>query len=358
MPQDQPAKGRRDFFKLAGGVAGISALSYYLGLRNNVQPSSTEALHEYVDGGIGFPIFRPPFLQKDVNFAAFSFPADVSALTALCDRFLNNPGSFPYIYTPLTRTVLLVYADMQVSSLDERDALAGSIPETDVSFWVLTVAFQNDMPHHLAWFVPSLFVNEGTSIATGREVYGFNKQAGVINKSVDIQSPQFSVDVLGIRKFDPAAVAQNERLLEVEMLSTDPPVTRWNDLNAARAALSAQLLNDVRPGWEDQVVKLVTAALTEDVPLVFNKQFRHAGHGHRSSYRSIVEAPLQVREFREGGSLNGLVKLTLHTLDSHPLIGQLGLSNVQEASFSAWMKLDCVLGAGEEYLLSNRGNES
>jgi hypothetical protein len=353
MTDLKPNKRRRDFFKLAGGGLGLAALSYYLGLHNSVTPASSDTLPDYVDDGAGFPVFRPPFLQKDVNFAAFSFPVDDTALTALCDRALNSAGTFPWRYAPVTRTVLLVYADMQVSSLDERDSQVGSIPETECSFWVLTIAMQNGIPHHLAWFVPYLFVNEGNSIATGREVYGFNKQSGVIAKPADIQSPQFSVDVLGIKKFNPASVAQNERLLQLDLLPSEQPASTWNNLGAAKHAMSAQLLNDIRPEWEDDVVKFVTSALTEDIPLVFHKQFRHAGDGQRVAYRSIVEAPLQVKEFREGGSVGQGARLTLTELDSHPIVRQLGLSIEQDANFSAWMKLDFVLGAGEEYPLGD-----
>jgi hypothetical protein len=357
MSQGQEEKGRRDFFKLAGSAFGIAALSYCLGLRNAVKPSSSDFLPEYGDDGAGFPVFRPPYLQRDVNFAAFSFPADATALTVLCDRSLNSQHSFPYTYVPLTSNVLLVYADMLVSSMDERDAQVGSIPETEVSFWVLTIAMQNvggqTIPHHLAWFVPYLFVNEGNSIATGREVHGFNKQAGVITKPVDVQNPQFSVDVLGITKFDPASVAQNERLLELQLLSSGPPAASWNKLEAARVAMVAPLLHDIRPEWEDDVVKFATTAFTEVIPLVLQKHFRHAGDGQRAVYRSIVEAPLQVETFREGGPLGQAATLTIRALDSHPIMRMLGLKHEQNATFSAWMKLDFILGLGEEYSLQS-----
>jgi hypothetical protein len=60
-------------------------------------------------------------------------------------------------------------------------------------------------------------VNEGNSIATGREVYGFNKQAGEFSKPQEIYSPRFTADVLGFKQFAPDAIAQKERLLEVSI---------------------------------------------------------------------------------------------------------------------------------------------
>ncbi|HEX2995117.1 MAG TPA: hypothetical protein VHP14_09835, partial [Anaerolineales bacterium] len=190
---------RKDFFRLSGGVAGLSALSYFLGLRNQPNAASTESAPIYRDAESGFPVFRGPYLQKDAGLAAFLFSADLAALTALCDQTLNAVPNSPFEYVPLMSSLLVIYADMLVSSLDERDVRVGLIPETEAGFWLLTVAMQKTatgtVPHHLAWFIPYLFVDEGNTIATGREVYGFNKQAAVFAKAQEIQTPQFNADV-------------------------------------------------------------------------------------------------------------------------------------------------------------------
>src|SRR5687767_12952405 len=102
MDENKSKIGRRDLFKLAGGAFGIAALSYYLGLTDRVKPASSDSLPDYVNNNAGLPIFRPPYLQKDANLAAFLFPADVSALATLCDGALNNADSFPYKYVPVT----------------------------------------------------------------------------------------------------------------------------------------------------------------------------------------------------------------------------------------------------------------
>src|SRR5512145_1765446 len=210
---------RKDFFRLGGGIAGLSALSYFLGLRNQPHAASTESAPDYRDAESGFPVFRGPYLQKDARLAAFLFNADLAALTALCDRTLNSVPDSPFEYVPLMSSLLVVYADMLVSSLDDRDARVGLIPETEAGFWLLTAAMQKTatgtVPHHLAWFIPYLFVDEGNSIATGREVYGFNKQTAAFDKAQDIQTPRFNAEVLGFQHFAPDAIARRERLLEI-----------------------------------------------------------------------------------------------------------------------------------------------
>jgi hypothetical protein len=347
---------RRDLFKLAGGAFGIAALSYYLGLTERVEPPSTDSLPDYADNNSGLPIFRPPYLQKDADMAAFLLPADVSALTSLCDGALNNADSFPYKYVPVTRNVLLLYADMLVSSLDERDSQMGSIPETEVSFWVLTVAMQKTsesyIPHHLAWFVPYLFVDESSSIATGREVYGFNKLAGEFDKPEDILSPHFTVDVLGFKKFGVAAVAQKERLFELILLPVEIPTEgAWEDLPSARAGLAAEASKGIRMDLPGDVVEFVTRAVAGNIPLVFQKQFRHAGDVQKATSRSIVEAPIQIKEFHAGGPFQHAPVLRINHLDSHPIRQKLGLQEDQRSTFAAWLKVDFVLGYGVEHPL-------
>ena len=345
---------RKDFFKLAGGALGLGALSYYLGLRDQPKPSSPDAnAPDYIDGGIGLPVFRGPYLQKDAQLAAFLFSADLSALTALCDQTLNALEASPFKYVPLMSDVLLIYADMLVSSLEERDAQVGLIPETEASFWILTVAMQKTtngyVAHHLAWFLPYLLVDEGNSIATGREVYGFNKQAGEFNKPQEIQSPQFTTDVLGFKQFNPEAIARKERLLELNSSSAETSQNTWKDWNFAKSELSNALLTNVRSDLGPNILEFATRAAIDHIPLAFLKQFRHAANTKIACYQTIVEASLQVKEFYGGGLFVYPHILTINPLDSHPLARKLGLKQEQASTFGAWLKVDFILGEGNEF---------
>ena len=194
-------------------------------------------LPDYVDSGIGLPVFRGPYLQQDTEMAVLFFHADAERLTALCDRYLNAPSAGQTKYVPLTSHVAVVFADMQATSGDERDRQVGRLPETEVSFWILTLAMKKVggvfVPDHLAWFLPFLFVDESNVIATGREVYGFNKQAGQFQKPASIQQPEFSLDVLGIQEFRPEAEGKVERLLDMRQVDRavgEEPSGVWHSL--------------------------------------------------------------------------------------------------------------------------------
>lgn len=344
--------GRRSFLKLAGGAVGISALSYYLGATNRVESTLENSLPEYADNGLGFPAFRGPYLQKDARLAAFFFNADRESLAALCDQTLNVSESFNYKYIPLTSSVMLVFADMLVSSRDERDREVGFIPETEVSFWVLTVAMQKTqsglVPHHLAWFLPYLLVDEGNAIATGREVFGFNKLAAEFQKPANIQQPDFTATVLGFKQFGADTIAQKENLLSLNS-SSPTDVTQTDDFDQIKNTMSAELLRNMQSDPGGGFLEFATRFISDHIPLVFLKQFRDAQNTHKACYQRIIEAPLKVENFFKGGIILNSYTLNIASLASHPLAQNLGLkAQDQRATLGAWMQVDFVLGNGME----------
>lgn len=344
--------GRRSFLKLAGGLFGTSMLSYYLGVRNRIVSVPDDTLPDYADTGSGFPVFRGPYLQKDARLAAFFFNADAERLTTLCDQALNVSEAFEYKYVPVTSSLMLVFADMLVSSRDARDAQVGLIPETEVSFWVLTVAMQKTqsgyIPHHLAWFLPYLLVDEGNAIATGREVFGLNKLAAQFQKPGTIQKPEFTADVLGFKEFGADAIAQRGRLLAVSAASAADP-TPASDLESMQTKMAAGLSENMRTDLGGEVVEFVARFINDQIPLVFLKQFRDAQNTHKACYQRLIEAPLKVEMFYEGGFFPEAYTLNITALASHPLAQNLGLQGEdQKSTLGAWMRVDFVLGNGVE----------
>jgi hypothetical protein len=310
------------------------------------------SLPDYADNGTGFPVFRGPYFQKDARLAAFIFNSDLESLTTLCDQTLNVSGAFKYKYAPLTSRLLLVFADMLVSSRDERDAQVGFIPETEVSFWVLTVAMQKtpggNVPHHLAWFLPYLLVDEGNSIATGREVFGFNKLTAQFHKPEKIQKPEFTADVLGFKTFGTNSIAQREPLLELSALSSTD-LTRPSNLESIKNKIADELFKNMHTGLGSGFVESAARFVNDHIPLVFLKQFRDAQNTHKACYQRLVEAPLKVELFYEGGFFPEPYRLHIADLASHPLAQSLGLKAAgRRSTLGAWMRVDFMLGNGVE----------
>jgi len=344
--------GRRTFLKLTGGAFGIGALSYYFGVTQRAAPAPNDALPDYADNGLGFPVFRAPYFQKDAQLAAFLFNANAERLTTLCDQTLNVSAAFPYKYVPIASSVMLVFADMLVSSRDERDAQTGLIPETEVSFWILTVAMQKTkrglVPHHLAWFLPYLFVDEANAIATGREAFGFNKQAAQFQKPERIENPEFTADTLGFKQFHPEAIAQKERLLELRAASRDVSQTKRSDFASVKNKIAGELLRNVRADLGGGVVEFAARFVNDHVPLVFLKQFRDAQNTRKACYQKLIEASLNIEAFYEGGVFLEAYTLSVAALASHPIAQNLGLAAEQKSTLGAWLKADFTLGNGAE----------
>ncbi len=351
--------GRGDFLKLAGGALGLGALAYYAGRYSEpLSPQRDGAQPLYVDDEVGFPVFRGPYLQSQAQMAVFFLPADRAQLSALCDRYLNLPTGGALRYTPLLSSVVMIYAEMRVASQDGRDQQVGRLAETELSFWLLTAAARQVgstyLPQHLAWFLPYLLVDESNAIATGREVYGFNKQMAVFEKAANIQQPEFAADVLGFQQFDPAAEAQPQRLLTLRPAagsSVGAGGGGWADWEAARAALSGELLRRIAGEADDPTIEMAARLATQSAPLVFLKQFRDAADTSRACYQAVIEAPVGVEQFAGGDYLPGVSTLRVNPLVSHPLARRLGLRLVdgeQQTTLGAWLKLDFTLGAGVE----------
>jgi hypothetical protein len=312
----------------------------------------------YVDSDIGLPVFRGPYLQQDTEMAVLFFQADSDRLAALCDCYLTAPSEGQTKYVPLTSHVAVVYADMRATSGDERDRLVGSFPETEVSFWILTVAMKKVggafVPDHLAWFLPFLFVDESNVIATGREVYGFNKQAGQFQKPASIQRPEYSLDVLGIKEFKPEAEGKLERLLDVrqaDRAGDEEPSGIWHSWENARTAIMPELLKTLATDAKNKAAEIATLLITHQMRLVFLKQFRDVVNTQQACYQAIVEAPLMVQTFRHGSFLAENYVLRVNSLDSHPVAEALGLrleNGEQQSALGLWMKLDFMLGEGVE----------
>ena len=314
--------------------------------------TSDNTLPAYADHGAGLPVFRGPYLQKDARLAAFTFHTDTERLTALCNQTLNVSSSFAYKYVPISSSLMLVFADMLVSSRDARDAQVGLIPETEVSFWVLTVAMKKTrggyFPHHLAWYLPYLLVDESNAIATGREVYGFNKMAAQFHKPEKIQRPEFTAEVLGFKEFGPDKIAQRESLLALSAPSV-MDLSRTSDLDSIKNKMAKELFRNINTGLGDGLVEFAARFINEHVPLVFLKQFRDAQNTHKACYQRLIEAPLKVEIFYEGGHFPDAYTLRIADVASHPLAQSLGLKEAdQKSTLGAWMRVDFVLGNGVE----------
>jgi uncharacterized protein with NAD-binding domain and iron-sulfur cluster len=333
--------------------------------------------------GFGIPVLRMPGMQRDGEFALFVLKADLAALNALCDKFLNEPirdGSTRY--EPLGPFVFFVYANMEISSLYPVDRDMGWSAETDACFWVFTKVLSlvegSYKFERLAWFMPYLFIGGNQyGVDTGREVYGFRKLDGTFEGPTDITDPEFSVNTLAFKRFDANTQGRTQPVLTVREAHGESSL---DDADAYATFVEAleDILGILVAEDEDQVVqetveilrlfidlerddradaaqefqKIVNDFLDQgllDQTNVFLKQFRDVADTNKAVYQAIVEAEARFTVFRGGGAIPRVFELILYDLESHPIAQMLGLrQDGPNFMVGGWFKGDFVLETGRE----------
>lgn len=319
----------------------------------------------YVNSDLGWPVFRGPYMQEGAEMAAFFLKADYDALTTILNKYLNEPmgADAPYQFEPLTSYTILVYADMTVYSLNAIDTNIGKMNETDLCFWIPTIKHKRQADGSytfdgVVWFIPYLFVNNPYAISTGREVYGFRKSLTSFEKPEKMQDPTFSSQTLAFKTFSADARAEETWLMKVTH-AEDQPEERVASFESGQEMTEA-LINMLRADEKgaakhplfDKIINWLLKLIKPALNVVFLKQFRDVVNTNKAAYQAVVEAPITVRKFYGGGLPGRNYRIQFNTLESHPLIQQMGLTadeeNVVDSSWyaNAWLKIDFVAENG------------
>ncbi|MEZ4300601.1 MAG: NAD(P)-binding protein [Polyangiaceae bacterium] len=313
---------------------------------------------DYIERG-GNIILRAPYAQNGTRLFCFLLPAEIDKLTALCDRYLNLGKTR---YRPLAPFVALGCADIaSLRSKHPEDRDKGFMTERDVAFWVPVIGEHDspteNVPSHLAWFLPYIFVDSAAPMAVGREVYGFPKLSGRIDfGEAEGRGSLVTVDALAIDRYSPATRAREQRIVEVRRKAdTDhgPLSLLWNAFEKAATGMTQGFYEAAQMFLQDAAADAASTFVAELTPsqtvrMVFLKQFRDVGEPSRACYQAIVSADAKVTGFRAGGPLDGPFEVRIAELDSHPIIDELGLSGDRiEPVFSCWMDFDFDVDEGK-----------
>jgi hypothetical protein len=292
---------------------------------------------------------------------SFLARADLDALTQMVDAQLNAVSApAGTIYKPLLPMAAIVCADVvQSFSMTPPDSQKGWNGERDFGVWIPVVAgtmsHGNWKPGRIAWYLPYVFVDNVAAMATGREVYGFFKQAALLAMPPTPRSPgMFSIDALVIPTYAPSSQAENLRLLTMTSAEDAPaPEGSWGHLEEAAKAIwdrVKQAFFDPGRGaitaW-DMIKNLIEDVATGDVPMVFLKQFRDAGDPTKACYQAVIEAPAHLEKFH-GGWFTHPHHVAITPAASHPIVAECGLTGqsfVAEHGF--WCKMDFAMQLGK-----------
>ena len=303
-------------------------------------------------------VLRGPLSLNGVKIDAFLLPADIAALQAQCDRFLNAASDGSVRYKPLIPFVVLMAARIaQIRSKNPNDARIGWIPETDVAFWIPVAVYEGAnaaSPTRVAWFIPYIWVDNAMAIATGREIFGYPKEQGFLEVDAAERGLNgLTVTAFVFPTFSPETEVRKLPLIEIKRL--DPPghdVIRniWNDVVDGFRDITELVRGGIFcEGGIEFMESAIAAIRTGGFTNVYLKEFRDAEHEDRACYRSIIEAPAKVTRFGSGSLLQGDFQVRIHPYESHPIVRDLGLSGETIRAAATWtLDFDFDLDMGRE----------
>lgn len=324
-----------------------------MGKTNNDTPD----LPQYIERG-GEQSLVPPGMLTSTQFYIFVLRADKEKLQAMADKLFNEPSGGKVDYRALSDYVVLMFT--HVDDLSSAQASQGWISYHDIALWVPYVAVEKKLGVEIAdrvvMYPPYIFVDNGATMVTGREVFGLPKQMASCWMP---QNPNYigelTTDVMG---FTPnSATKQNNptRLWTVERQASG--TTSDSDTDQAHNSLK-DVLNTVSrkmkakaPDFASHLaipnIPKIIGELVTGVPALGLKQFRDATQVDKACFQAIIEAPLINKKFRGVKFLNDGYKFILNDLASHPVAADTGLKiGEQDVVFSLYLHLDMEMGTG------------
>jgi len=304
----------------------------------------------------------PPFSFSDVTMSVFPLRANLTALNAFCDNYLNPAPDMvqfrpfiPYVYL-----VILDYGRMSVEA-----ANMGWISQREVAFGVPMrwLSATDDGLEFTDWAFtsPFIFVDNELSMSTGREVFGWPKLLAKLDPSVSewVRDPHgsrrvFEVSTQGALHGYTGETSEYHPLLSVhqhrnaglfdippKLDAVTKPISQMSGLALNAARLSMELsktflgmasdgitgsavlpdfsdLGTFREQLEpDNLKSWLTASnwtsgLKDSLWSMFPrfyantvnlKQFRDTSNPHRTCYQAITNAKMPVTAFKAGGFL-------------------------------------------------------
>jgi acetoacetate decarboxylase len=300
-------------------------------------------LPRYVDRG-GDLVYPPPYLARGVTNYAFFLQADPASLERTFARLFAEPSGGAIDIRPVGGEVMLSVAQLaEVNSTEPpHSEMSAGGAEVEVAFWVTGRDVQDD---RLVLITPYMFVDSGAAMAAGREIFGFPKQEAKIALTGGHPPDAVSLDVLSIRRFDPATTFAVNRVIELERTGTR------SDLIAgfgalAKSAVTSLFTHGGRQALLDHLRTVGSLLIGGGLPVVFLKQFRDIAEPDRACYQAICEARIEVTALHGMGVL-GDYAITLNDLVSEAIRADLGLAPGPVRPFAAtWSRYDFILHRG------------
>ncbi len=347
----------------------------------------------------------PPFDFDGVVMRVFPLKANVHTLGRFCNQYLNLMPPEIAVFKPAIPFVFL--AAINYGKMTPEATNLGWVAQNEVAFNVLLNWYRRENGRLVfqdwASVSPFIFVDDESSLMTGREVYGWPKTRAWLTPGIhewarnprgpenlfELSSMVFPELFAGQRQ-EPRVLFEIEHLPTPSVTGPDPlavagPWWGWAEAMARGAGLAGDLaqaamrmpLGGYEPDGEWQSLPEMLERGVDYSDLLsrlptFNtinlKQFRDARDAAAACYQAITASPMKIARYNDGGMLGELQQLAgdlsgghrirVHRYPVQPIVESLGLEVAEQSRASDhevallepvcpfWVNLDMNYGRG------------
>lgn len=321
----------------------------------------------YIPAPIGLPIAKAPFQFNGAKLSIFFLECENAALQHQLDQSINLPSNGQHNYKTLSidnkSILLLIMADMSFVASDQKGKAFGTIEYPECSFWIPAFDTQTLEP---GLFLPLLLLNNGTAIASGREMYGFEKQQAEFqfpnaSNAFDVKQPNFTALPYSFKTLSAQTKGQFNPLFTLSGAHSKHFGESLIDKSLFSSELGKHLFDKPFKVSDSNHTLSFQDFLKVNLPCVFLKQFPSIKDGSIACFQKIAQAPFTLDAINNGGLYWQLIppaitqfQLQIFPIESHPIVAQFGLLAEQQDDGSYlmdtkgfWVDIDFTLQLGE-----------
>jgi len=302
---------------------------------------SQPALPKYISfRGHGEIDFAAPLYATGDLLYAFALASDRVSVQTFVDATLAAPTNGAVTYRVLGNYVLLLFQHCGHFSSPNQ---IGWAEDHETAFMIPLIEKRPDSgaPIKLVLWMPYLMIDVGLGMVTGRDVWGYNKTLGSTTMPKSPNDPAiFNCQTLIFETFAPTTQARVDTLVEVARTDTaaPPAVAPASTDGSALLKAIATALGPWPLNWFEDIelaIDVLSLLRGMDVPVINLKQMRDTEQTHLAECQSLVEAMLQVTDFKGGGLLDGSYTVNIRKCDSHQIATDFGFpaANVKNGDF-------------------------
>ena len=297
----------------------------------------------------------PPYSFRKLTIRSFPVLADPVRLQQAVARLNIAP---PEVCEVQAVGNLVFMQLAQYPYLQSEPDPEGWFTENELSFNILVAIGKRVngqfVPSSLAYYFPFIYVDNDWAIATGREVFGYQKIGSEMTFGAAGDSKLFGLTTLALPQR-----GSNEQARKVELVQITETVHRsgFDALMGKIGGMAGELGDMIfgAAGFVDQsslglVASLLKTFGREQVGIVSLKQFRDAAQPSRACYQSIVLTSFTIDKWHRLDLLPGDYAARITREASMPIVETLGLQVGADGLVKTMqpfaMEYDCTVSVG------------